>query len=295
MAPFATFARCARATPLHLPPPPSPRSIAVLFDPTCVGGAGHLPRGTHVPPPLRPYPLLRAKPQALAAGKHRTWRAPRARDGAWGGWNWVDALDGSLTANVTLDGPLSANITTSLLINVTAGVPAVSDATAAPLPPLAGQAVGLCNWGYWGVTFVANAGYNVSFLARAVNTTVVYLTLEAGNSTDPADPAFPFTVIAAKPVTIPGGGQTVPISVQLTANAADSTGNGRLCWRVATTGNVWIGATSLQPTVTWMNRPNGMRPDLAQYVANLKPGFLRVPGADAGGGGGEFSRARPSA
>ncbi len=35
---------------------------------------------------------------------------------------------------------------------------------------------------------------------------------------------------------------------------------------------------SLFPAKTFKNRPNGLRPDLAQIVADLKPGFIRGPG-----------------
>ena len=32
------------------------------------------------------------------------------------------------------------------------------------------------------------------------------------------------------------------------------------------------------PAKTWRDRPNGLRPDLAQLIADLKPGFVRWPG-----------------
>ena len=35
---------------------------------------------------------------------------------------------------------------------------------------------------------------------------------------------------------------------------------------------------SLFPKDTWNNRPNGLRKDLVQLLAGLKPGFLRFPG-----------------
>jgi alpha-N-arabinofuranosidase len=35
---------------------------------------------------------------------------------------------------------------------------------------------------------------------------------------------------------------------------------------------------SLFPAATFKDRPNGLRPDLAQYLADLKPGFVRFPG-----------------
>jgi alpha-L-arabinofuranosidase len=43
-------------------------------------------------------------------------------------------------------------------------------------------------------------------------------------------------------------------------------------------GKVWLDFVSLFPTKTWKNRPNGLRPDIAQMIAELKPGFVRFPG-----------------
>jgi len=39
-----------------------------------------------------------------------------------------------------------------------------------------------------------------------------------------------------------------------------------------------LDAVSLMPEHTWKNRRNGLRPDLVQLLADLKPGFLRFPG-----------------
>jgi alpha-N-arabinofuranosidase len=39
---------------------------------------------------------------------------------------------------------------------------------------------------------------------------------------------------------------------------------------------------SLLPRETWNNRPNGLRKDLVQWLADLKPGFLRFPGGCIG-------------
>ncbi len=35
---------------------------------------------------------------------------------------------------------------------------------------------------------------------------------------------------------------------------------------------------SLFPSDTWKNRPGGMRADMVQWLADLKPGFIRFPG-----------------
>ena len=43
-------------------------------------------------------------------------------------------------------------------------------------------------------------------------------------------------------------------------------------------GNLDVDLLSLFPTETWKNRPNGLRADLVQMLADLKPGFIRFPG-----------------
>lgn len=43
-------------------------------------------------------------------------------------------------------------------------------------------------------------------------------------------------------------------------------------------GTVDLDVVSLFPQTTWKGRPNGLRADLVQLLADMKPGFLRFPG-----------------
>ena len=43
-------------------------------------------------------------------------------------------------------------------------------------------------------------------------------------------------------------------------------------------GDIDLDMVSLYPKDTWNNRPNGLRKDLVQLLADLKPGFIRFPG-----------------
>jgi len=47
---------------------------------------------------------------------------------------------------------------------------------------------------------------------------------------------------------------------------------------VGGTGTVALDMVSLFPRKTFRNRPNGLRADLAQVIADLKPRFVRFPG-----------------
>lgn len=44
------------------------------------------------------------------------------------------------------------------------------------------------------------------------------------------------------------------------------------------TGSIDLDMISLFPTDTWKNRPGGMRADMVQLLADMKPGFIRFPG-----------------
>ena len=65
---------------------------------------------------------------------------------------------------------------------------------------------------------------------------------------------------------------------QLVFTAPKTDWSARLAIRLVTPGRVYIDNVSLFPKDTYMNRENGMRKDLAQLLADLKPKFMRFPG-----------------
>lgn len=52
----------------------------------------------------------------------------------------------------------------------------------------------------------------------------------------------------------------------------------RLVLEVSGAGTLDLDLVSLFPAKTWKDRPRGLRPDLVQWLADLRPGFLRFPG-----------------
>lgn len=52
----------------------------------------------------------------------------------------------------------------------------------------------------------------------------------------------------------------------------------RLVLAASTPGTLWFDFVSLFPTNTWKGRVNGLRADLAEMVAALRPSFIRFPG-----------------
>ncbi|MGY1527501.1 alpha-L-arabinofuranosidase C-terminal domain-containing protein [Streptomyces sp. MN3] len=61
-----------------------------------------------------------------------------------------------------------------------------------------------------------------------------------------------------------------------TFTASRTSNRGRLT--VATSADTALDIVSLFPRETYKNQPNGLRKDLAEKIAALKPGFLRFPG-----------------
>jgi len=66
------------------------------------------------------------------------------------------------------------------------------------------------------------------------------------------------------------------IKTTLTASATES--KARLVILAELPSTLWLDFVSLFPSATWKGRPNGLRPDIAQMIADLKPGFVRFPG-----------------
>ncbi len=60
--------------------------------------------------------------------------------------------------------------------------------------------------------------------------------------------------------------------------AAKTESQGRFVLAAGSTGTLWLDFVSLFPAKTFKDRPNGMRSDIAQMLADLKPGFVRFPG-----------------
>jgi alpha-N-arabinofuranosidase len=61
-------------------------------------------------------------------------------------------------------------------------------------------------------------------------------------------------------------------------NATDTALNGKLNIWFEGSGVIDLDMISLFPSDTWKNRPGGMRADMIQLLADMKPGFIRFPG-----------------
>ncbi|MEU7530030.1 alpha-L-arabinofuranosidase C-terminal domain-containing protein [Saccharothrix sp. NPDC042600] len=131
-----------------------------------------------------------------------------------------------------------------------------------------GLPAGVVNSGYnSGVNVVAGKRYDFSVWAR----TDQPATTVTASLTDPAGAPLADAVT----VQVRGDAWTKYTGSFL---AAKSSTVGRLAVRGAGAGTLRLDMVSLFPRDTYKNRPNGLRADLAEKVAALKPGFLRFPG-----------------
>ncbi len=65
---------------------------------------------------------------------------------------------------------------------------------------------------------------------------------------------------------------------ELVFTAPQTDHSSRLAVRLVTAGRIYIDNVSLFPQNTFKNRKNGMRKDLAELLADMKPKFMRFPG-----------------
>ncbi|MFO1491414.1 MAG: alpha-L-arabinofuranosidase C-terminal domain-containing protein [Kiritimatiellia bacterium] len=128
-------------------------------------------------------------------------------------------------------------------------------------------AAGMQNHGFDGMPVKAGECYEFSVFARPVGGSPGALTVrleDAGGgllaSADlpaPADGWHPYTA---------------------TLKAAASAPDARLVLLAGQPGRTALDMISLFPAKTFKNRPNGLRADLAQAIADLHPAFMRFPG-----------------
>ncbi len=140
-----------------------------------------------------------------------------------------------------------------------------------------GEGVGLVNSGFDGIPVTAGESYEFSTFARLLST--------GGGRDYSANGKMPLLVrLESKDGTLLGEASveaTSPadwrrLSTTITATKSDI--DARLVILSKTLGSVALDEVSLFPSKTFKGRKNGLRADLAQTIADLKPRFVRFPG-----------------
>jgi alpha-L-arabinofuranosidase len=126
---------------------------------------------------------------------------------------------------------------------------------------------GLSNGGFRGMGLKQGNQYDFSVLARETKGSDVKLNIELVNSK--GDKIGSSTLV-------PNGQEWKNYHISITSTATDLKGSLNI-W-LEGKGAIDMDMISLFPKDTWKNRPGGLRKDLVQLLADLKPGFLRFPG-----------------
>jgi alpha-L-arabinofuranosidase len=128
--------------------------------------------------------------------------------------------------------------------------------------------LGIANHGFWGIGVVPGEQFKLSFWARCADgfDGALTATLEDDRGN-----------VLSEPVSLTGVTARWQ-QYNATLTSVKGNANARLVLTAGAKGTVWFDMISLFPARTFKNRPNGLRADIAQMIADLKPGFVRFPG-----------------
>ena len=130
----------------------------------------------------------------------------------------------------------------------------------------AGRAV-VANGGYWGIPVRKGAAYRLSLYARKDSRSSGTLTASLESTSGETYASHEITGLNE---------QWRRFEATLTSSGDDP--QARFVLSAKSAGTIWLDVVSLFPAETWKNRPNGLRPDLARMLADMRPSFLRFPG-----------------
>lgn len=131
---------------------------------------------------------------------------------------------------------------------------------------VAGGPGGVANGGYWGIAVVEGAKYLVSLDVRGESPAPLVVALQS------ADGKRIYAQTRIENV------EPVWSRRQATLTATATDPKARLVVLLEKPGTVLLDMVSLFPAKTWKERPNGLRPDLAEMLVGLRPAFVRFPG-----------------
>lgn len=125
----------------------------------------------------------------------------------------------------------------------------------------------LINEGFRGIGLKKDNAYNFSVRARQQGSTPVKIQIQLQDS---------LGNVLGQTTIEPSGRDWKEYSAKMTASKTEL--KGKLALRFTGKGVVDVDMVSLFPQDTWKNRPGGLRADLVQLLADMKPGFIRFPG-----------------
>ena len=127
--------------------------------------------------------------------------------------------------------------------------------------------VGIKNSGFDGMVIRNGEKYNFSLFAKLISNDPISLSVSLQNRKEEE--------LAANTITITSGGWQ---NYTVTLTATSGYDSASLVIIAQTAGEIALDVVSLFPEETFNNRRNGLRADLAQLLADMKPRFIRFPG-----------------
>jgi len=134
---------------------------------------------------------------------------------------------------------------------------------------VASGSVGIANGGYWGIKLENKTNYKVSFWAK--KGTDFKGTLKAKLESNEG-------AVYAQSADFKPSSKWQHFTCDLvTSGILKVTGTNRFVIYASTTGDIFFDVVTVMPP-TWKNRPNGLRPDLAEKLDALKLKYIQFPG-----------------
>lgn len=128
--------------------------------------------------------------------------------------------------------------------------------------------VGIKNSGFAGMVIKSGEKYNLSLFARQLSKEPITISISLQSPSGK-------TIYAENNFSVSSGKWKKYFST-LTASA--NSDSAKLVLLVTAKGKLALDVISLFPEKTFKNRPNGLRADLAQLLADMQPKFIRFPG-----------------
>lgn len=266
LAPLALAHQPAAIT-VHADKPgaPVPRSLhGIFFEEVNHAGDGGLyaelinNRSFDATLPIEGCTLVDGKCKATSSpcyftGKIKNWSRPWQFASPWPAWSLGKPQGVAVAMSIETEKPLKPSNTTYLRLTL----PALPD----------GEAVRLLNEGYWGIGIRDGESYDFSFFARQGTPSIAKVRVGVMGADG--------RVLSEREVALDSS-DWKQYSGSLAAQGTDA--KAKFFLQPLTPGSLDLDFVSLFPRKTYKNRPNGMRADLAQFLADLKPAFLRFPG-----------------
>ena len=167
-------------------------------------------------------------------------------------WSTFNQTGATATAAVETTSLLNTAQTQALKLTVVSGASTIR--------------AGIYNSGFWGINVVNGRQYKLTFYAKcdAGFTGTIKASLESSAAVKYAE---------ATVTGLTTGWQKYTCTLTASGNDAAA----RFVLSTTSSGTIWFDVVSLFPP-TFNNHDNGLRPDLAQLLVDLKPKFVRFPG-----------------